>query len=43
MADHQTNIRIDADVWTRVKVKAAREHLSIKALVTKLLTDWLKG
>ena len=41
MADHQFNLRVDSDLWQRVKVKALAERLTLKALVAKLLTDWL--
>lgn len=33
---------IDEQFWIRVKTKAAAEAISIKALIVKLLADWLK-
>lgn len=34
---------IDDKWWYRVKVKAATESSSVKAIVERLLTDWLNG
>ncbi len=32
----------DPDLWKRVKSKAALETISLKALIEKLLRDWVK-
>lgn len=32
---------IDADLWHRVKVKALQEHITLKALVERLLNEYL--
>lgn len=34
---------IPAGLWSAVKDKARREGVSIRALILRLLTDWLKG
>jgi hypothetical protein len=33
---------VDPELWHKVKVKAAVEQTSIKALIERLLGDWLK-
>ena len=33
---------IPAGLWARVRTKAKQEGLSIRALILKLLTDWLE-
>lgn len=33
---------IDPDLWKRVKSKAALEPLTLKALIEKLLAEWLR-
>lgn len=33
---------IDADLWRKVKVKAAMKEISIRAVIEQLLKDWLK-
>lgn len=33
---------IDPELWRKVKAKAALETTSIKALIERLLRDWLK-
>jgi hypothetical protein len=35
--------KIDDGLWHRVKVKAAQEQTTIKALIERLLSDWLKA
>lgn len=35
--------KIDDDLWHRVKVKAARQSTSVKAVIERLLVDWLGG
>jgi hypothetical protein len=35
--------KIDDGLWHRVKVKAAQEQTTIKALIERLLADWLKA
>ncbi len=32
---------IDADLWRQVKAQAALEDLSIKALIERLLREWV--
>jgi hypothetical protein len=34
---------IDPELWHRVKVKALGERLTLKALIERLLADYLKG
>ncbi len=33
--------QIDPKLWHRVKVKALSENLTIKALIEKLISEWL--
>lgn len=33
---------IDPDLWHRVKVKALGERITIKALILKLIVEWLE-
>jgi hypothetical protein len=33
--------KIPADLWRRVRQKAKREGVSLRALILRLLTDWL--
>jgi len=33
--------KIPAGLWSEVKVKAKREGVSVRALILRLLTDWL--
>lgn len=35
--------KIDDELWHRVKVKAARQSTSVKAVIERLLVDWLGG
>ena len=35
--------KIDEDQWKRVKVKAAQEGRTVKAVIESLLAAWLKG
>ena len=35
--------QIPAGLWTNAKAKAKREGLSMRALILKLLTDWLRS
>jgi predicted DNA binding CopG/RHH family protein len=39
----QINIKVDQEFFTAVKVKAAKEGISLQALVEKLLKRWLDG
>lgn len=34
---------IPAGLWSEVRAKAKRENVSLRALILKLLTDWLHG
>lgn len=33
---------IDPDLWKRVKAKAALEPITIKSLIERMLTQWVK-
>jgi hypothetical protein len=33
--------KIPADLWRRVRLKAKREGVSVRATILQLLTDWL--
>lgn len=35
--------QIDPELWKQVKSRAALEEISIKALIERLLWDWLNG
>jgi len=34
---------IPAGLWARVRAKAKRDGISIRALILQLLTEWLEG
>jgi hypothetical protein len=34
---------LDRSLWQRVKSKAALEGISVKALIEKLIAEWLKA
>lgn len=34
---------IDPELWRQVKAKAALEGVSLRALIERLLQNWLKG
>ncbi len=34
--------QIDPDLWHRVKVKALSEKITLKALIEKLIGEWLE-
>lgn len=34
---------IDPDLWRQVKSKAALDGVTVKALIERLLRDWLKS
>lgn len=34
---------IDTELWKQVKSKAALEGISVKALIERLIADWLKS
>lgn len=34
--------QIPAGLWTEVKLKAAREGISLRALILELLTEWVQ-
>ncbi len=35
--------QIDSELWRQVKSKAALQGVTIKALIERLLCDWLRG
>lgn len=35
--------QIPAGLWTRVRAKAKQEGISLRALILKLLTEWLES
>ena len=36
-------MRVDEEIWRRVKAKAALEGITLREAVEKLLEDWING